>query len=160
MPKLNKCSMCVELVVSSLSEHEKLQHVSGIDVANYVNTRLFTETDFPAFGTHTSRRKALSIGNGGAIAKQQQQQQQASKQASKASLQEADGGTGGLEQRKIDGMERRRRQNKRKEVVGVGPGTDSSVDKGAGRKQVQLDGLHLNHDVGCIDKCCSHSVVF
>ena len=101
-----------------MSEHEKLQHVSGIDVANYVDTSLFTETHVPASGTHTSRRKALSIGNGGAIAKRQQQQQQASKQASKASLQEADGGTGGLEQRKIDGRERRRRQSQRK-VVGV-----------------------------------------
>ena len=91
-----------------------------------------------------------SVGKGGAIAKQESEQ---------ASVCKARGGIGELEQRKIDGMERRRRQNKRKEVVGVGPGTDSSVDKGAGRKQVQVEGLHLKHDVGSIDKCCNHSVL-
>ena len=69
------------------------------------------------------------------------QSKRASKQASKESLHETDGVIGGLEQRKHGGMERRRRQNKRKEVVGGGLGTDSSVDKGAGRKQVQFDGI-------------------
>ena len=38
-----------------------------------MSTGLFTEADFPAFGTHThthiSRRKALNVGIGGAIAK-------------------------------------------------------------------------------------------
>ena len=122
---------------------------------------MFSEQDFPAFGKHISRRQVIDtvgLGIGGAIAKQQQQQ--ASKQASKASLQKADGGTGGLEQRKTDGMGRRMRQSKRREVAGVGLGTDSSVDKGAGRKQVQFEGLHLKHDFGCIDKCCSHGVGF
>ena len=72
---------------------------------------------------------------------------------------EGTGGTGALEQRKNDGMERRRRQSKRKEVVGGGLGMDSTADKGAGRKRVHFERLNLKHHFGCVDKSCSHNVV-
>ena len=38
-------------------------------------------------------------------------------------------------------MGRRRRQSKSKEVVGGGPGVDSSADKGAGRERVHFEGF-------------------
>ena len=67
-----------------------------------------------------------SVGTGGAIDRQQQASRHGEQEANKADA--SDGGIGALDQSKHGGMERRRRQNKRKEVVGGGLGTDSSVD--------------------------------
>ena len=98
-----------------------------------------------------------SVGTGGASARQQQASWHGGQEANKADA--SNGGIGVLEQRKNGGMERRRRQSKRKDVVGGGLGMDSSADKGAGRKQVHFEGvkgkrLSLKHDFGCIDSCC------
>ena len=48
------------------------------------------------------------------------------------------GGMGALEQRKNDGMDSRRRQSKRKEVVGGGLGMDSKADKEQGGNRIIL----------------------
>ena len=53
------------------------------------------------------------------------------------------GGKGALDIPKNDGMERRRRQSRRKVVEGGGFGMYSTADKGKGRKQV-----HFEHATG------------
>ena len=83
--------------------------------------------------------KRDSVGTGGAIARQQQASRHGEQEANKADA--SNGGIGVLDQRKNGGPERRRRQSKHKEVVGGALGADSSVDKGAGRKQVQFEGI-------------------
>ena len=98
---------------------------------------IFSEHDFPAFGKHNSRKRsnrAVSVGIGGAIARQESKQP-----SEQPSVCKTRGGIGELEQRKHDGKERRRRQTGCKEVEGDGLGTDSSADKGEGRKQVHFD---------------------
>ena len=140
-------------------------NVSVIDVKSEVKLRdvhlsesIFSEHDFPvAFAskildtrkaTFAGRIKSMcvgtgvdgtvaeqdSVGTGGAIARQQQARRHGGQEADKADA--SNGGIGVLEQRKNDGMGRRRRQSKSKEVVGDGIGVDSSADKGAGRKRV------------------------